>query len=157
MNFDKELIEKQGYGNYVPLDTSRLPNLYIAYRTDLSEISDVFHNNIRARFNAGDKTILDAMKFWGDITEEALACLNNGNFDELSRLMNANFDRRASIYKISDGNLRMVEVARACGACAKFTGSGGAIVGIYKDDKTYSKLVDELAKISVEVFKPNII
>ena len=157
MNFDKELIEKQGYGNYVPLDTSRLPNLYIAYRTDLSEISDVFHNNIRARFNAGDKTILDAMKFWGDITEEALACLNNGNFDELSRLMNANFDRRASIYKISDGNLRMVEVARACGACAKSTGSGGAIVGIYKDAKTYSKLVDELAKISVEVFKPNII
>ncbi|NLB69590.1 MAG: GHMP kinase, partial [Lentisphaerae bacterium] len=58
MDFDKDLIEKQGYGNYVSLDPATLPNLYIAYRTDLSEISDVFHNNIRGRFFAGDETII---------------------------------------------------------------------------------------------------
>ena len=55
MDFDKKLMEKQGHGNYVELNPSILPNLYIAYRTDLSEISDIFHNNIRARFEAGEK------------------------------------------------------------------------------------------------------
>ena len=156
MDFDKTLIEKQGFGNYEYLDKSKLPNIYIAYRTDLSEISDVFHNNIRVRFDAGDKQIVEAMKFWADITEEAKECLNNGNTDKLSKLMDANFDKRASIYKLSDGNLRMVKVSRECGASAKFTGSGGAIIGIYKDEEMFRKLSEELGKISVQVIKPEI-
>ena len=31
----------------------------------------------------------------------------------------------------------MVEVARACGASAKFAGSGGAIIGICRDDAMF--------------------
>ena len=58
---------------------------------------------------------------------------------------------------MSEGNLRMVDVARSCGACAKFTGSGGAIIGIYEDEEMYNKLVEKLSKISVAVFKPDIV
>ena len=157
MDFDKKLIDRQGYGHYEYLDQAKLPPVYIAYRTDLSEISDVFHNNIKARFNAGEKLIVDAMKFWADITDEARECLDTGNAEKLASLMDANFDKRASIYKLSEGNLRMVQVARSCGASAKFTGSGGAIIGVYRDEAMFQKLSSELEKVSVRVIKPNII
>ncbi len=157
MDFDKKLMEKQGHGNYVELNPSILPNLYIAYRTDLSEMSDIFHNNIRARFEAGEKEIVDAMKYWADITDEGRDCLLSKDYDKLSELMNSNFDLRAKLYKLSEGNLRMVKVARECGASAKFTGSGGAIVGIYKDEAMFELLKEQLGKYSVEVIKPKIV
>jgi len=157
MDFDKQLIDRQGYGRYEPLDPAKLPPIFIGYRTDLSEISDVFHNNIKGRFNAGEPLIVDAMKFWADITDQARVCLDNGDWGKLADLMDANFDKRASIYRLSEGNLRMVQVARACGASAKFTGSGGAIIGVYKDEAMYERLVRELAEVSVCVIKPNIV
>lgn len=157
MDFDKALMEKQGHGNYVELNPTALPNLFIAYRTDLSEMSDVFHNNIRARFDAGEKEIVDAMKYWAGITDEGRDCLLSGDFDKLSKLMNDNFDLRAKLYKLSEGNLRMVKIARECGASAKFTGSGGAIVGIYKDEAMFEQLKEKLGKYSVNVIKPNIV
>lgn len=157
MDFDKKLMDKQGHGNYVELNPALLPNLYIAYRTDLSEMSDVFHNNIRARFESGEKEIVDAMKYWGDITDEWRDSLLAKDYDKLSQLMNDNFDLRAKLYKLSEGNLRMVKIARECGASAKFTGSGGAIVGIYKDEAMFELLKEKLSKFSVEVIKPNIV
>ena len=157
MNFDRNLIETRGYGEYVPLDPSKLPPIYVAYRTDLSEISDVFHNNIRARFDAGDPEVVSAMKFWSSITDEARTCIETGNKKRLSELMNKNFDKRASVYKLSEGNLRMVSTARNCGASAKFTGSGGAIVGVYENEEMFSHLKQELEKISVKIIKPHIV
>lgn len=156
MDFNKTLIEQQGYGRYELLDSAKLPPIYIAYRTDLSEISDVFHNNIKARFLAGDKTVVNAMTFWADITDQALQCLETGDAKKLAALMDANFDKRASIYNLNKGNIRMVKAARACGASAKFTGSGGAIIGIYEDEEMFDNLSHELEKISVRVIKPNI-
>ena len=55
---------------------------------------------------------------------------------------------------LSAENIRMVSVARACGASAKFTGSGGAIVGVYEGEEMFNRLTEELAKISVKVIKP---
>jgi len=49
-----------------------------------------------------------------------------------------------------------VETARKCGASAKFTGSGGSIIGIYEDDDMLNKLVIELKKIKARVIKPYI-
>ena len=54
--------------------------------------------------------------------------------------MNENFDLRHTFMRIAPENLRMVEVARATGASAKFTGSGGAICGLYKDGRQYQQL-----------------
>ena len=50
----------------------------------------------------------------------------------------------------------MVETARHRGASAKFAGSGGAIVGIYRDEAMYEALVRELGSIGSRVFKPQI-
>ena len=71
-------------------------------------------------------------------------------------LLDANFDRRASMYQISPGNLRMIETARDVGASAKFTGSGGAIVGTYGNEQVYERLCATLKPMGVEVLKPEI-
>ena len=156
MDFDRKLLEGRGWGDYVPLDPALLPPLYVAYRTDLSEASSVYHNSLKARYNAGDKAVVDAMRFWADITEEARGCLERGDHKRLSELMDANFDKRAEVSHVSDENKRMVAVARSCGASAKFTGSGGAIVGVCPDDDTFARLETELGKLKVKVLRPHV-
>jgi glucuronokinase len=51
----------------------------------------------------------------------------------------------------------MVEMARSAGASAKFTGSGGAIIGTYQDEIMFSKLKGTLNEHNIEVIKPNIV
>ena len=50
----------------------------------------------------------------------------------------------------------MVQIARRFGASAKFTGSGGAIIGTYRAD-TFDDMRRELKKYGVEVIKPEIV
>ena len=157
MDFEKELLERQGYGRYEPLDPALLPPLYIAYRTDLAEGTEVFHNNIRARWMNGDPEVLAAMQFWADLTVQVRELLLRGEKDRVGPLMDASFDRRRQIYNVGAGNLRMVEAARAAGASAKFPGSGGAIVGTYKDEAMYAALQRSLEPLGVKVLKPELV
>lgn len=156
MDFNRELMEKQGHGLYEPLDVKLLPKLYLAYRDDFSEPTEVFHNDIRGRFNRGEKQVVDAMKFWANLTDRFRKALEARDVKAMSEMMNANFDRRCKIYKISDENIMMVQTARSVGASAKFTGSGGAIVGIYTDDRMFSRLKKALGKQQINVIKPRI-
>lgn len=157
MDFDRALFERQGYGRYEPIAPALLPPLYIAYRTDLSEGSEVFHNNIRERFERGEPEVLEAMRFWADLTDQARAAIECGDFRRLSELQNAGFDRRTRLYQLSEGNLCMIAAARATGASAAFTGSGGAITGVCPDDATFLRLQEALAPQRVVVFRPQIV
>ncbi len=157
MDFDQAHMARQGYGHYEPLPAGLLPPLYIAFRHDLSEGSEVFHNNIRDRFERGDPEVLAAMHRWAELTETARSCLLEHRHEALGELMNRNFDLRASLYRISAGNLRMIESARAVGASAKFTGSGGAIIGTYRDEAMYQRLCEALTKISVHLLRPDVV
>ncbi|MHC4639757.1 MAG: GHMP family kinase ATP-binding protein, partial [Planctomycetota bacterium] len=58
MDFSQEIMKKQGYGNYEPLNWHLLPGLYVAYRDDLSEPTEVFHNNIRDRFERKETKVV---------------------------------------------------------------------------------------------------
>ena len=157
MDFNKEKMDTNGYGDYVALDPSLLPNLYIAYKRKLSEGSEVFHNNIRARFDAGDKPVVEAMETWAELAEQARSALIEGRKEDISKIVDANFDLRRKIYNIHPDNIEMVETARSVGASAKFTGSGGAIVGTYADSAMFEELKRTLEPLSVAVLKPNIV
>jgi glucuronokinase len=156
MDFNRELMREQGHGYYENLDPSTLPRLYIAYRDELSEGSEVFHNDLRERFERGEQAVLDAIQFWIELTDKVRDCLARGERDKIGPLLNSNFDRRASIYRISEGNLRMVQAARSAGASAKFTGSGGAIVGTYEDDRMFAALMQKLEPLHIKVIRPEI-
>ena len=157
MDFAKEIMTKQGYGYYEPLDPSLLPRLYIAYRDDLSEPTEKFHNNIRHRFDQGEPKVVNAMRFWAELTDKAKRCLLDGHLDQLGSLLNAGFDKRTQIYRIANDNIRMVEAARSVGASATFTGSGGAIVGAYADERMFTELRKALRKLNITVIKPRIV
>lgn len=157
MDFDRAVMAKQGWGNYESLPPATLPPVYIAYRTELAESSDVFHNDIRGRYSRGEPEVVDAMTFWADLTARARAALLAGRAEELAELMNANFDRRREIYQIHPDNIAMIEAARSVGASAKFTGSGGAIVGTFRDETMFTHLRRALEPLGVHVLKPDLI
>jgi glucuronokinase len=157
MDFSRSIMEAQGFGNYKTLNTDNFPNLYIAYRRNLSEGTEVLHNNLKARFDIGEKVVVDAMVRWAEITEEFCVALKSKDCSQMHNLINENFDLRKSIVPISKGNLEMVEAARSIGASAKFTGSGGAIIGTYEDEIMFGKLKNTLNNKDIEVIKPNIV
>ncbi|MDP6637006.1 MAG: GHMP kinase [Phycisphaerae bacterium] len=154
MDFDKTIMDRQGYGYYEPLDPSTLPELYIAYRTDLSQCSDVVHNRLRDRYNTGDQEVFDAIDFWAGLADQAKDSLLSGQGDKIGELINANFDMRAKLCKLSDGNVQMVNTARSTGASAKFTGSGGAIVGTCRSQEMLEKLMQQLDESGITVIRP---
>lgn len=156
MDFNRASIEKLGYGIYEPLDPALLPPLYVAYTKKLSEGTEVFHNDIRGRWNRGEREVVSAMYHWANLAQRVRDMLLEGRGREIGPLLNENFDLRRRLYKISQGNIEMVEAARSVGASAKFTGSGGAIVGMYEDEAMFQKLQGVFKPLEIEVLKPNI-
>ncbi|HPA18252.1 MAG TPA: GHMP kinase [Verrucomicrobiae bacterium] len=156
MDFDKGLMAKQGWGHYEPLDPGLLPPLYLAYRADLAEGTEVLHNDLRERFNRGDPEVLDAIREWADLALQVRDLLKRGERGAIGPVLDRNFDIRRRVCLVSEGNVRMVETARSVGASAKFTGSGGAIVGTYSDEGMYRALEERLQAIGVRVLKPSI-
>jgi len=154
MDFERSLMEERGYGIYEELKPERMPPLYVAFDPDRAEVSDVPHRNLRDLFNRGDETVVSAMQTYRDLTDRGRAALMSGDWETLHRVTNENFDLRRKIMPIAPENLRMVEVARSTGASAKFAGSGGAIVGLYKDGRQYQALVDALGEIRCRVLRP---
>jgi glucuronokinase len=157
MDFEKRTMQKQGYGNYEELEAVNFKNMYIAFRKNLSEGTEVVHNNLRARYNIGEKVVLDAMKKWIGLTDAYRVALEQNDQQAMHDLINQNFDLRKSLIPISQGNIEMVETARSVGASAKFTGSGGAIIGTYRDEGMFDQLVKVLGKKEIEVIKPEIV
>lgn len=154
MDFDQEAMETQGYGIYEELEPSSLPNLYVAYRTDLAEGSETFHNNIRDRWQAGEPDVVQAMKDFASYAEAVRELLHADKGSEIGPWLDKNFDRRRTIYNLDPKNVEMVEAARSVGASCKFTGSGGAVIGTYADEAMYEHLGETLAKLHIEVIKP---
>lgn len=157
MDFNKKIMDKQGFGNYQILSTTHFPNFYIAFRKNLSEGTEILHNNLKARFDIGEEKVLQSMDRWGEITEEFKTALQNDECDTMHNLINENFDLRRSLVPITKGNIEMVELARSVGASAKFTGSGGAIIGTYKNEIMFGKLKEILNNNDIDIIKPNIV
>lgn len=156
MNFDRGLLETRGYGQYEEIDVRLLPPLFIAYRTDLGEGSEKFHNNIRERWVQGDPEIIQAMRDFASYAQDARDLIVAGRGGEIGPLMSKNFDRRRSIYNLDPRNVDMVERARRVGAHAKFSGSGGAIVGVYEDDAQFRRITEIMREGGIAVMKPSI-
>lgn len=154
MDFDRALMEQQGYGHYEPLDSRLLPRLYIAYNTDLGKQSGRVHNDVRTRWLKGEEQVVTTMSAIADVARDGREALLRQDTEALHTLVNRNFDLRARIFTISDRNQNLVNMARSCGASASFTGSGGSIIGIYRDDAMLNRLFVELRKVNARVIKP---
>ncbi len=156
MDFGREFMEQSGHGCYEPLDVSLLPPLFVAYRTDLSEISGVVHSNYRARWEAGDPILVAGMRRLAEIALEGKSCLKARDWDRLGALINENFDMRAEMTKLDPRNVEMVMLARRLGAPAHYAGSGGSILGTYRDEEHLELLRASFASLGCNIIKPQV-
>ncbi len=156
MDFDREIMDKQGYGNYEELDMSLLPPLFVAYRTDVAESSAVFHNNVRERWNRGDPDVIDAMEACAECARQARELVVAGRASEIGPLLNENFAHRRSMYNLNPKDLLMVETAQKLGCGCKFAGSGGAVVGVFDSEDTYHALEQAYKGMRIVLIRPQI-
>jgi glucuronokinase len=156
MDFEKSYLEKHRYGKYKKLNPGNLKNLYIAYKVELGKVSGVVLNDIRSRYERGDEEVVKNLAAIADLAEQGRVMIENNQMGGMNELINQNFDLRRTVMNISDSNVQLVETARSCGASAKFAGSGGSIIGFYKDDEQLIKLIIEMKKINARVIKPYI-
>lgn len=159
MDFNRAHMEKHRVGKYTPIEIPDDLNIFIAYRTDLAEGSEVLHSRLRQDFLEGKQAVLDAMKEWASLTDRVKDALEKHDYSEIPSLLNRNFDLRCEVCAdaISRKNRQMVELARKTGASAKFTGSGGAIIGTYEDEKMFGNLVRTFRDFQIDVIKPVIV
>ena len=158
MDFDKDRMEETGglaCGIYERLDPALLPTLYVAYSTEMSEPTEATHRPLSERYHNGDPSVLAAMHKFADLAVQARQTLINQDVAELSRLIDENFNTRRQICDLAAGHVQMVEAARSIGASAKFAGSGGAIVGVYRGEEMYKALQKKLNQIGCRTIRLN--
>ena len=154
MDFTTDAMsEEQGLqcGSYERLPIENLCNAYVAFNTQAGQPTEVFHNDLKGRFQLGEPAVVDAMLQFAELTDRAKNAIETGDSELLSKLINENFDIRASICQLPSEQVAMVEAARSVGASAKFAGSGGAIVGTYQDDNMLAELHRVLTSSGCEI------
>jgi glucuronokinase len=143
--------------HYERLDPALLPPVYVAYHVSMGEPTEVFHNAIRERYNRGEELVVDAMAHFASLAAQGRDAIAAGDHERLAALINENFDTRRRIYNLPTWQLAQVETARRCGASAKFAGSGGAIVGTYRDDVMLADIRQALDAIGSRTLLPEIV
>ncbi|XP_016369002.1 uncharacterized protein LOC107709108 isoform X2 [Sinocyclocheilus rhinocerous] len=93
MDFNKQLIDERGYGEYIPLDMSDLPLFWLAYLGDPSD-SGRIHSNVRQCWLNGDSAVVEAMKSFAELTDQARAAFQCKDWPRLAQLMDENFELR---------------------------------------------------------------
>jgi glucuronokinase len=159
MNFDKtceRIVEGFKCYAYERLDSELLPPVYVSYNNTLSEPTEVFHNDIRGRYDRGEEMIVKAMGKFADLAAQAREALGQRDAARLGALMDENFNTRRRIFQLSEWQVQMAEAARACGASAKFAGSGGAIIGTYRDEAMFEAIRENMAAMGCRTIKPQI-
>jgi len=157
MDLDREIVQKQGFGCYERLDPEMLPPLYLAYKPALGKVSGRVLDPIRQGFERGDPDVLAALVSLASLAEEGKAALLRQDHKRVQALMDENFDLRRRIMPISEDNLSLIRAARACGASAKFAGSGGSIIGVYGGEEIFQELVNQLSRQDAIVIKPVVV
>ncbi|XP_012675666.1 glucuronokinase with putative uridyl pyrophosphorylase [Clupea harengus] len=135
MDFSEQLMEAKGYGEYLCMGMDSLPPFWLAYLGDPSD-SGRIHSNVRQRWLNGEPEVIEAMKSFAELTDQARSAIQSKDWVMLAQLMDKNLELRRSIYTddcLGPGNLKMIQIARQFGSSVKLPGSGGAVVGLCLD------------------------
>jgi glucuronokinase len=126
--------QPRGHGAYEALQPSLLPPLLIAYRSDTGSDSGGVHGDLRVRYERGDQLVRDGMAELAGLARNSKVALLKGDTDAFGRCVDGSFDIRRRMLDLDPRHVEMIERARAAGASANYTGSGGAIVCVCRDE-----------------------
>jgi glucuronokinase len=144
-------LAREGGPRVEPLDASRLPDLFVAWRPDAATDSGYVHNAMRERFKAGDQEVVNTMREIAGLARAALKPLLTGDTGGLGILMERNLELRGSIYDLDKRHTELVDAARKLGSAVNYTGSGGAIVGLVRDEDQLGELREALGALGCEL------
>lgn len=121
------------HGDYERVEASLLPPLFLAYRETAAEMSGTYHRDLRARFDGGDGLVRETMRALAALVPEGRAALQWNAVDQFRALVRKNMELRRQLGPLPEAQLVLVDLAAHLEAPATFTGSGGAVVGVYRD------------------------
>lgn len=139
------------HGQYRTIDSADLPPLFVAFRPSSAEPSDRFHSVLRERFDSGDATVRDLLHRLAGLAVEGEAALRWRNPHGFGQLLAENMRLRRQLAPVSEHQLELVDVASECDAPTTFGGSGGAVVGVYRDVEHLETIRAAMAAIDAEV------
>ena len=95
MDFARARMEEHAglrCGVYESMDPALLPPLYLAYSVAAGGPTEVFHDDLRGRFQAREPAVLEAMVRLAELAAEARASLLAGDAVRFGQFLDANFD-----------------------------------------------------------------
>jgi glucuronokinase len=104
------------------------------------------HSTVKERWVMKDPILVAGMQAIGSYADEAKDCLREKNYKRLGELMEMNFKMRRELYSdavVGEKNIQVAELAKLLGLSVKFTGSGGAFVGIRSDGSGWFSAEEE--------------
>jgi glucuronokinase len=131
------------YGSYEILDSSGLPRMFVAFSAAVAQPSSTYHSVLRSRYESGDPMTIAALHELAALVTRGKAALRWGGHS-LGSLMTRNMELRIDLAPVPDEQMAMVLAAHDLGLDATFTGSGGAIVGVYEHDDDLDRLGSRL-------------
>jgi len=126
--------------SYRALEPSLLPPLFLAWNPRAGAPSRVQHSGMRQRWLAGDTEVRQVVAELVALADAGVRCLERRDAAGLTELLDRNFAVRARVYPVSDVDRALVELARRAGGVAKLCGSGGAVIGMLRDDAAWPQL-----------------
>lgn len=134
-------------GAYEQLAPELLPPLVVAWSADAAQHSGDVHAALRTRLEAGDATAVAGMQELAEIARAARAALIAGDHGRVARAADESFDVRRRLLALDPRHVKLVERARALGAGANYTGSGGAVVAVCRDQAHSAAVARALAAV----------
>lgn len=145
---------------YESLNPALLPPLVIVWREDMAAGSGRVHESLRARHRRREPAVQAAMAALAEAAREARDALLAEDRDRFACAVDKTVDVRARILELDPRCVEMLEVARAEGASANYTGSAGAIVAVCRDEPhretVRARLGEVAAAIGMEERPPNL-
>ncbi len=138
------------------LDPSLLPPLFVAWDPHPGPRSSVAHDRVRERYERRDPEVREAIRALHGFAEAGLACLRAGDVPGFQRIVDRNFDTRARIWILRESDREMIALGRARGAAVKFTGSGGAVLGVMREEAEYPALREAYLGAGYRILRPRI-
>lgn len=113
-----------------PLAVVDMPALVVAWDTSAAATSHAVHGPLRARFDAGERDVVDAMARLAALGRAAAAALEAGDHASLRQCVLATWSERVGLGITDERTTRMVRDLGRDGVVATSAGSGGAVVGV---------------------------
>jgi glucuronokinase len=138
---------------YERLEPTLLPPLIIAWRETAAADSGGVHAELQRRHVDGDRTVRGTMAELARAARESREALLEGDLDRFRACVDATFDLRHRLMDLDPRCVEMIQVARAGGAAANYTGSGGAIVAVCRGHRHADEVERRLAELGCGVMR----